>query len=557
MRAVLPPKTDRLRPPCRIAALAAFSAIAALLTFTLAPMLARAQEPAESSAPGDASQGETDSKDAPAETAASEPAPIDFYRDVQPILLIRCYRCHAFDLRSGGLRIDSLEHARAGGDSALPILGGDLETNELYRRVSSGDRSYRMPKNSDALPAEELEVLREWVEAGTPWPEIQGDAPQPRNFYEAWIEKLSKLLDRNEQAVLYARPFALAFMAAQILLLLMSRAKAAAEKGKPWQRLVWISRLAQSCSRREMVMAWCMMVLVIAIVVMRGYALRLQHDLAQSNAVSVRAESPWAKSIYGYPPRPIHPNHEKRLAGTYYRGNCERNPELFNNGNYLTAIFRVSLVDAEHRELKVGDTKPEGGVFVKLEMERAPGTTDVLYSPEMMASVMLSHSYFNPDTPLGEEHPVRLETLEPDWRWVAYVPCKAPDGNGTQTGIIYVSTGRVDEMSVSSQPHYGIVYELAYLDDSLTSDSDLWMNSFGNAAFSDPVPQTRLPYEEWFSDKPLPVITVENTKDPKLLGIEEYVRKGLISPEHATSPQEEGDKNASQPAEQESGETGE
>ena len=79
------------------------------------------------------------------------------------------------------------------------------------------------------------------------------------------------------------------------------------------------------------------------------------------------------RSPFGHPPVPIRPDHPKQVAGTYYRGNCERNPSLFNNGNYLTATFRVSVCDSQHRDLQVGDAIPTDGLFVRMELERCRG----------------------------------------------------------------------------------------------------------------------------------------------------------------------------------------
>ena len=107
---------------------------------------------------------------------ASEPAKpvappelVDFDTQIEPIFRRQCLKCHG-DERSGGLRLDSRQSAAAGGDSGKPILGGTLDTNELYQRVSSDDRTYRMPKNSDPLDEGEIETIKRWVGQGTPWP---------------------------------------------------------------------------------------------------------------------------------------------------------------------------------------------------------------------------------------------------------------------------------------------------------------------------------------------------------------------------------------------------
>ncbi len=282
---------------------------------------------------------------------------------------------------------------------------------------------------------------------------------------------------------------------------------------------------------------WLLVTAGMASTVMYGHQMKLNRDLAQLRTQSMRDSSPWAGTIYGSPPVPIRPDHPKQVAGTYYRGNCERNPALFNNGNYLTAVFHISLCDARHETVQEGDPTPADGVYLRMELERAPKTANQLFSKDLMASVFLSPKlYENISSPLHEQ-PARLETLEEGQRWVAYVPLGSPDARGNLDGLIYVYTGRIEKEMVHGTPHYGIKYELRFHEGRLSSDSDLWMNSFGNPAVAMPEPPGKIPYREWFDFRPIPPITGENSTDPKLLGVDEYVKKGLIkAPPPANKP---------------------
>jgi hypothetical protein len=113
---------------------------------------------------------------------------------------------------------------------------------------------------------------------------------------------------------------------------------------------------------------------------------------------------------------------------------------------------------------------------------------------------------------------------------VAFVPLRAPDNIGRVTGLVYLYTGRIDNHKIQGDPHYAIRYEVDFEDGKVTADSELWMNSFGNGVFALPEPPGKLPYREWFDYRPIPPITGENSNDPKLLGVDEYVKKGLIPP---------------------------
>ena len=64
--------------------------------------------------------------------------------------------------------------------------------------------------------------------------------------------------------------------------------------------------------------------------------------------------------------------------------------------------------------------------------------------------------------------------------------------------------------------HYAVQFKLFVKDGIIQDDSDIWMGSLYRST------QTlfdKIPLSEWFSYKPIPVITGENTKDPALLGL--------------------------------------
>src|SRR5436305_13042790 len=78
--------------------------------------------------------------------SGAPPFPVEFNRDIRPILSDHCFQCHGPDgsKRKAKLRLDLEESARGvlGGKSAAR---GDLGASELYRRINSEDESERMP----------------------------------------------------------------------------------------------------------------------------------------------------------------------------------------------------------------------------------------------------------------------------------------------------------------------------------------------------------------------------------------------------------------------------
>jgi WD40 repeat protein/mono/diheme cytochrome c family protein len=97
--------------------------------------------------------------------AAAEP--ISFRRQVAPILVEQCLACHGPKKAEGGYRVDTYAEALAAGDSATPgFLPQDPQGSEAFRRIVATDLEERMPLDGDPLPAEQVAVLRRWIEEG-------------------------------------------------------------------------------------------------------------------------------------------------------------------------------------------------------------------------------------------------------------------------------------------------------------------------------------------------------------------------------------------------------
>ena len=97
--------------------------------------------------------------------------PIDFARDVRPILSDRCFVCHGPDAakREAGLRLDLRDAALQQLPSGrFAIVPGQPDQSELLRRLTAHDVDERMPPAASKLSvtAAEVAVLRRWIAAG-------------------------------------------------------------------------------------------------------------------------------------------------------------------------------------------------------------------------------------------------------------------------------------------------------------------------------------------------------------------------------------------------------
>src|SRR3954469_19964255 len=108
-----------------------------------------------------------------AAAVAGAAEPVDFNRDVRPILSDKCFFCHGPDEkhRSAKLRLDVEKEAKAERDGTHAILAGKPDESELVARITAKEESERMPpkKANKPLTAAEIEVLTRWVKEGAKW----------------------------------------------------------------------------------------------------------------------------------------------------------------------------------------------------------------------------------------------------------------------------------------------------------------------------------------------------------------------------------------------------
>lgn len=100
--------------------------------------------------------------------------PVNFSREVLPILSQNCLACHGPDEghREADLRLDTHEGATAIHDSVAAIVPGKPELSELIARIVSDDEDEVMPppkSHKPRLSDEEVALLRRWIAEGAVW----------------------------------------------------------------------------------------------------------------------------------------------------------------------------------------------------------------------------------------------------------------------------------------------------------------------------------------------------------------------------------------------------
>jgi hypothetical protein len=98
---------------------------------------------------------------------------IEFLRDIQPIFERTCLRCHGPERPKSKFRLDNRQAALAGGENepGRDIVPGDSANSQLIHYVAGFDPELRMPPpgKGDPLTAQEIGLLRAWIDQGADW----------------------------------------------------------------------------------------------------------------------------------------------------------------------------------------------------------------------------------------------------------------------------------------------------------------------------------------------------------------------------------------------------
>ncbi|MHA3774669.1 PSD1 and planctomycete cytochrome C domain-containing protein [Verrucomicrobiota bacterium sgz303538] len=108
-------------------------------------------------------------------SAASLPPPtertVDFVKDIQPIFQGACYDCHGPKKQEAGFRLDHKPTALKGGELGPAITPGKSADSLLVHFVAGLRDEGVMPKKGNRLSAEQIGLLRAWIDQGAPWPD--------------------------------------------------------------------------------------------------------------------------------------------------------------------------------------------------------------------------------------------------------------------------------------------------------------------------------------------------------------------------------------------------
>jgi mono/diheme cytochrome c family protein len=97
---------------------------------------------------------------------------VDFAKDILPMFNERCSDCHGEKKQKSGYRLDAKDIAYKGGESGkAAIVPGKSGESRLIHLVAGLEQDAIMPPKGEKLTAEQIGLLRAWIDQGADWPE--------------------------------------------------------------------------------------------------------------------------------------------------------------------------------------------------------------------------------------------------------------------------------------------------------------------------------------------------------------------------------------------------
>jgi len=114
---------------------------------------------------------------------AAADEPIDYLKQIKPILAEKCYACHGVLKQKAGLRVDTAALAIKGGKHGSAIKPGDPANSLLLQRVTAADESDRMPPEGKPLTPAQIALLKQWIAQDAKAPANEEAEKDPREHW--------------------------------------------------------------------------------------------------------------------------------------------------------------------------------------------------------------------------------------------------------------------------------------------------------------------------------------------------------------------------------------
>lgn len=108
-----------------------------------------------------------------ASTRVATAAPVDYHREIRPILMRHCCQCHGAKKQKSMLRLDSAKTIQKGGSLGPAIVAGNSAESLLYQVITDTSNTIvAMPPETDPpektkpLSKKQIDLIKRWIDEG-------------------------------------------------------------------------------------------------------------------------------------------------------------------------------------------------------------------------------------------------------------------------------------------------------------------------------------------------------------------------------------------------------
>jgi hypothetical protein len=96
---------------------------------------------------------------------------VDFSHQIVPILREHCAECHAGDKKKGGFSFNDRGSLMEGGEDGAVVVSGKSAESVMIKAILAADPDEQMPPKGKRVPAEQVALLKQWIDEGLAWEE--------------------------------------------------------------------------------------------------------------------------------------------------------------------------------------------------------------------------------------------------------------------------------------------------------------------------------------------------------------------------------------------------
>jgi WD40 repeat protein len=96
--------------------------------------------------------------------------PVAYEKEVEPILVKKCFFCHSGNVKESKLDLSTYESLMKGGKHGKPVVPGNSAESIIYKSCGKTERPFMPPKGEEPLVPEELALIKLWIDQGAKAP---------------------------------------------------------------------------------------------------------------------------------------------------------------------------------------------------------------------------------------------------------------------------------------------------------------------------------------------------------------------------------------------------